>query len=96
MNIDKELISHLEKLAKLQLNDSEKENIRQDLNAILGMMEKLKEVDTEGVEPLIHISDAINVYRKDEVKNQLSTEEALKNAPKSEAPYFSVPKFIDK
>lgn len=96
MKIDKALISKLEKLSRLELSEQERDGIQKDLNEILNMVEKLNEVDTKGVEPLIHISEEENVLRPDEVKHQLPREEAMKNAPKEKDGYFLVPKVIDK
>ena len=96
MQIDKALISKLEKLARLHLDESERQSIQNDLNNILKMVEKLNEVDTEGQEPLIHISNEANVLRPDEIKNQLSRDEALKNAPLHDGQFFKVPKVIKK
>lgn len=94
MKIDKPLISKLEKLARLELAEEEKDILQRDLNNILSMVEQLNEIDTEGVEPLVHISEETNVLRADEVKHQLNRAEALKNAPKSDKEYFLVPKVI--
>lgn len=95
MTIDEKLISRLEQLARLELLPEEKERLRGDLNNILAMVEKLQELDTTGVEPLVYINEEVNVLRDDEVKNQVSREDALKNAPKSDGTYFRVPKVID-
>ena len=67
----------------------------QDLNEILAMVEKLNELDTAEVEPLIYLSNQIQNLRSDEVKDQLTPEEALKNAPATEGQYFKVPKVIE-
>jgi aspartyl-tRNA(Asn)/glutamyl-tRNA(Gln) amidotransferase subunit C len=64
------------------------------LEKILEMCEKLNEVDTEGVEPLIYMSDNENVLREDEVVQSISHEDALKNAPKKDSDFFRVPKVI--
>jgi aspartyl-tRNA(Asn)/glutamyl-tRNA(Gln) amidotransferase subunit C len=66
-----------------------------EMNKILGWMKQLDEVDTKGVEPLIHISEEQNVLREDEPKNTLSHKEALHNAPKKDSNYFRVPKVIE-
>lgn len=95
MKVDKNLISKLEQLARLELSDTEKTQIMGDLNNILEMVAKLESLDTTDVEPLVHISDEVNVLRADEVKNQLSREMALKNAPDKTEAYFKVPKIID-
>ncbi len=96
MQIDKELLLKLEHLAKLELSESERTEIAGDLNNILKMVEKLQEVNTDGVEPLTHITEGNNIFRKDEVKNQLTQEEALKNAPDHNGEFFKVPKVIKK
>ena len=96
MKIDNDLILRLEHLSKLQLTDTERKKMTGDLNNILKMIEKLEEVDTEGVEPLTHMTDVVNAFRTDEVKNQLSREDALKNAPQTDGKFFQVPKVIKK
>ena len=96
MKIDNDLILKLEHLSKLQLTDTERKKMTGDLNDILKMIEKLEKVDTDGVEPLTHMTDVVNAFRTDEVKNQLSREDALKNAPKTDGKFFQVPKVIKK
>ena len=96
MTIDKELISRLEHLARLELSPEERESIQQDLNDILAMVEKLKELNTENVEPLIYITEEEIEHRTDEIENQLQRAAALKNAPDTDGIYFKVPKVIDK
>ena len=95
MKIDKKLISRLEHLARLELSDEENERLIGDLNEILQMVEKLQELDTENVDPLIYINEAVNVWREDQVKNQVPRQEALKNAPDQDGTYFKVAKVID-
>ncbi len=95
MVIDNKLISKLEKLARLQLGKAEKKKIREDLNEILKMVEKLNDLDTEGVEPLVYVNqERGNVWREDEIETRISREEALKNAPDQDGTYFKVPKVI--
>ncbi len=96
MDISNELIDKLADLAKLEFNGEEKEHIKNDLSRILTFIDKLNEIDTNGVEPLIFMSDAVNVLREDEVKQTITKEEALQNAPKKDSDYFRVPKFLDK
>lgn len=95
MTIDERLISRLEQLARLELSAEETSRLTVDLNNILTMVEKLQEVDTTGVEPLVYINEEVNVLREDEIKNQVSQAEALQNAPKSDGIYFRVPKVVD-
>ena len=96
MTIDKELISRLEHLARLELSPKERERILHDLNEILVMVEKLKELDTDNVEPLIYITEEEIEHRTDEIKNQIDRATALKNAPDTDGTYFKVPKVIEK
>lgn len=96
MDISNELIDKLADLAKLEFNGEEKVHIKNDLSRILTFIDKLNEIDTNGVEPLIFMSDAVNVLREDEVKQTITKEEALQNAPKKDSDYFRVPKFLDK
>lgn len=95
MQLDKDLISRLEKLARLQLSDPERDKLTSDLQSILDMVDKLRELDTTGVEPLVYLNDQGNVWREDEVGRQLSPEQALQNAPKQDGQYFRVPKVIE-
>jgi aspartyl-tRNA(Asn)/glutamyl-tRNA(Gln) amidotransferase subunit C len=94
MKITGEKVDQLAKLARLSFEGEEKDAIRNDLENILEMCEKLNEVDTTGVEPLIYMTDNVNVLRNDEVKQEITHEEALKNAPKKDSDFFRVPKVI--
>ncbi|MCU0441274.1 MAG: Asp-tRNA(Asn)/Glu-tRNA(Gln) amidotransferase subunit GatC [Bacteroidia bacterium] len=96
MDISNELIDKLADLAKLEFDEIEKEQLKKDLAQITAFFEQLNKVDTDGVEPLIFMSDAVNVLRPDEVEQVISHEEALENAPAKDSDYFRVPKFIDK
>lgn len=95
MQIDHSLILKLEQLAKLELSVPERERLGDDLNKILAMIEKLDELDTSNVEPLVYINDEVNVFREDTVKNQVSQEQALSNAPDQDGQYFKVPKILN-
>lgn len=94
MKITDQKIDELAQLARLSFEGAEKEDIRTDLEKILEMCEKLNEVDTEGVEPLIYMTDNVNVLRQDEVKQEITHEEAMKNAPARDSDFFRVPKVI--
>lgn len=96
MEVDLCLVDKLATLAKLQFESEEKEALRADLEKILGFMEKLNELDTTGVEPLVYISDAVNVLRPDTVIQTTTRTEALQNAPQHTPEYFQVPKVITK
>jgi aspartyl-tRNA(Asn)/glutamyl-tRNA(Gln) amidotransferase subunit C len=80
----------------LEFEPADKEKIQADLQKILDLVEKLAEVNVEGVEPLIYMTDERNVLRKDEVKDMVSKEDALSNAPQKDSDYFRVPKVIKK
>jgi aspartyl-tRNA(Asn)/glutamyl-tRNA(Gln) amidotransferase subunit C len=95
MNIDKELVDKIAHLARLEFNDQQKVKIEEDLNNILSFMESLNELDTSNVEPLIYMTEEKNIFRKDEQKQEVTHEEALKNAPKKDSDYFRVPKVIE-
>ena len=95
MNIDSILISRLEHLARLELSEEEREQLLVDLNNILAMVEKLQELDTSAVEPLVYVNEEIQELRPDEVGGQISPEKALRNAPDHDDAHFRVPKVID-
>lgn len=96
MEVNDLLVENLAKLAKLSFDEQEKAEIKADLQEMISFIEKLKEVDTEGVQPLLHMSDNVNILREDVVKGSISREEALKNAPSSDGTFFKVPKVIKK
>ena len=96
MEVNDELIDKLANLARLQFDDIEKAGIKNDLQRMIQFVEKLNELDTTGVEPLLHMSNNINVLREDEVRGSISREEALKNAPLHDGQFFKVPKVIKK
>ena len=94
MEVNDDLINNLAQLARLEFNDAEKDEIKSDLQKMIAFIDKLNELDTTGVEPLLHMSDNINVLREDEVKGSISREDALKNAPVHNEQFFKVPKVI--
>lgn len=96
MQVNDALIDKLSKLSMLQFNDEEREEIKADLEKMIGFVDKLKELDTSGVEPLLHMSNEINVLREDVPAHMITREEALKNAPHHDDIYFKVPKVIKK
>lgn len=83
-------------LSKLEFEDAEKERIKNDLQKIFDLVEKLNELDVEGVEPLIYMTDEVNVLRKDEVRDTVSKADALLNAPQKDSDFFKVPKVLKK
>lgn len=94
MAVTKKDVEKIAELAKLKFSDEELENFTPQMNEILSYMDKLNELDTENVKPLSHPVEQINVFREDELKSSVSTEEALKNAPDKTDNHFKVPKVI--
>lgn len=93
--IDIKTVDEIAHLARLEFNDEAKGEIVNDMNRMLAFVDKLNELDTDNVEPLIYMSEERNVLREDEVKQTLTQKEALQNAPKKDSDYFKVPKVID-
>ena len=94
MKITPEKVQELAALSRLRFEGEAAEKMRQDLENILEMCEKLNEVNTDDVEPLIYMTDRVNNLRDDKVAQDISHEEALKNAPKKDSDFFRVPKVI--
>jgi len=96
MTIDKETVEKVAHLARLELTETEVQDAMKDMSKILDFMAKLNEVDTTGVEPLVYMTTGANVLREDVVKQQITHEEALENAPKHDEDFFLVAKVIEK
>lgn len=96
IEITDQLVDNLADLSRLEFDTEQKVVIKSDLQKIIQFMEKLNELDTTGVEPLLHISTRTNVLREDEVKGSIEREEGLKNAPVTDGTFFEVPKVIQK
>lgn len=96
MEVNDLLIDNLARLSHLSFNEEERKEIKADLQEMITFIEKLKEVNTDGVEPLLHMSSNVNVLREDVVLGSVSREEALKNAPDTDGTFFKVPKVIKK
>jgi aspartyl-tRNA(Asn)/glutamyl-tRNA(Gln) amidotransferase subunit C len=94
MAVTKKDVEKIAELAQLKFSEEELENFTPQMNEILTYMDKLNELDTENVEPLSHPVEQTNVFREDELKPSITTEEALKNAPAKDEHYFKVPKVI--
>ncbi|TFB14259.1 Asp-tRNA(Asn)/Glu-tRNA(Gln) amidotransferase subunit GatC [Filobacillus milosensis] len=93
--ISKDQVKHVANLARLAITEEEAEKYSEQLSAIIGFSEQLNELDTSGVEPTTHVLDMKNVLRKDEPKEWISKEEALKNAPDKQNGQFKVPSILD-
>lgn len=96
MNVNDALIEKLAHLSRLEFNVEEKEEIKSDLEKMIGFIDKLNELDTTGEEPLLHMSKNVNVFRKDIVNGQISRKDVFKNAPLHDNEFFKVPKVIKK
>ena len=94
MEVNDQLVDTLANLAKLEFSESEKAGIRMDLQKMISFVDKLSELDTTGVEPVLHMGDRTNVLRDDIVSGSISSEEALRNAPETDGRFFKVPKVI--
>ena len=94
MEVTDAMVKSLAGLSRLSFNDQEKEEIKKDLQRMITFVEKLNEVDTTGVAPLLHMTEAVNVYREDVVQGSMDRSAALQNAPLSDGHYFKVPKVI--
>jgi aspartyl-tRNA(Asn)/glutamyl-tRNA(Gln) amidotransferase subunit C len=93
--IDIKTVEEVAHLARLEFSEEGKAEILNDMNRMLAFVDKLNEMDTTNVEPLIYMTDERNVLREDEPKQTITQKEALKNAPKKDSDYFKVPKVIE-
>lgn len=96
MNITRKDVEKLAHLGRLELTEQELAQMEGDMNKMLHFVEKINELDLDGVEPLAYMSDEVNILRQDEIRQDISHEEALKNAPDKDTDYFRVPKVIKK
>lgn len=95
MNITKKDVEHIALLSRLKLTEEEKETFVKQLSGILTHVEKLNEVNTNGIEPTSHVVKMHNVMRDDAVTVSLPVEKVLANAPDSTEEFFRVPKIIE-
>ena len=95
MSTDIQTIRKLAHLARLEFSEEKEQEMLGDLNKILNWVDKLRELDTENIEPLTHMTAEVNVIREDAVENTVTHEEALLNAPKKDSDYFRVPKVLE-
>ena len=96
MEITNELVDNLANLSKLSFDTEARSEIRNDLQKMVGFIEQLQTVDTNGIEPLLHMGDAVNILRQDQVQGSIQREEALLNAPLADEAFFKVPTVIKK
>lgn len=95
MKIDQEALRKIAHLARIEVKPAEEAAMLTSMENVLSWMEQLNDIDTEGVEPLIHMMDETNNWREDNSKNTLTTSEALSNAPSQDGTYIKVPKVIE-
>jgi aspartyl-tRNA(Asn)/glutamyl-tRNA(Gln) amidotransferase subunit C len=96
MEINDDMVDKIAHLSRLYFTEAEKPAIKKDLQQMIQFVEKLNELDTTGIEPLLHMSDNVNVLREDEIKGSIDRETGLKNAPVHDEQFFKVPKVISK
>lgn len=96
MEVNNKLIQDIAKLSKLEFNKSSNEKMKKDLKKILAFVDKLNEIDTENIEPLIYLSEEKNILRPDHISKPLTQEQALENAPHKDSDYFKVPTVLKK
>ena len=88
-------VEHVARLARLELSDADKERMRRELDSILSYIDKLRAVDTEGVEPTSHAVPLTNVMREDVTRSSFPQSDMLANAPERSGNFFRVPKIIE-
>jgi len=96
VKVTDDIVKHIAHLARLEFKGEELEAIKGDMEKIIDFMDKLSEIDTENVEPLIFMNENVNVLREDVSNQTLTKENALANAPKSDSDYFRIPKVLNK
>lgn len=96
MHLSNELLDKLALLARLDIPPTERDRTRADLQRMLDFVAQLDEVDTRGVEPLIHPTESVNALRPDQPADRLTQAAVLRNAPQADGTYFRVPKVVDK
>ena len=95
MEINDKLVSYVAELAHLKLDDDQRAQAAADLARMIGYVDQLSELDTDGVEPMSHAFPVVNVFREDEVKPSMERELILKYAPKQKEGCFLVPKTVE-
>lgn len=96
MNIDDKTIDYIANVSKLEFKNEDKTAIKEDLNKIIAFVDKLNDINTDNVEPLIYMTEGVNVLREDISQDTITHDEALKNSPDPDTDYFKVPKVLSK
>jgi aspartyl-tRNA(Asn)/glutamyl-tRNA(Gln) amidotransferase subunit C len=95
MKVDKAVVEYVAELARIELGEEEKELYAEQMSTILAFFDRLKEVDTERVQPTSHVIELLNAYRPDEVRPGPGVDAVLENAPERAGRFFRVPKILD-
>jgi aspartyl-tRNA(Asn)/glutamyl-tRNA(Gln) amidotransferase subunit C len=95
MKIAKKLIDNISNIAKLLLSEAEREKVMKDMEVFIYYFDTLKDLDTEGVEPLTHVNDMKNIFRQDRKNDSLDRDMLLSLAPEQKDGFFKIPKTID-
>ena len=95
MTIDLKTIKHISKLSRISVDDEKAKKLAGDMNSIFDFIEKLKELDTDNVEPLTSVAETTLKLRIDEVKSGNIREQVLKNSPDENEDFFVVPRVIE-
>ena len=96
MKITEEMVNHIAHLARLEFEGEDKKAIIRDMENIVDFMDRLNELDTDQIEPLIFMSDEVNCLRDDIAQVTITQKEALQNAPRKDSDYFRILKVLDK
>ncbi|MBK1667156.1 Asp-tRNA(Asn)/Glu-tRNA(Gln) amidotransferase GatCAB subunit C [Rhodovibrio sodomensis] len=95
MAVDKDTVAGIAKLARIKVDDAEQEALTKELSNILGWIDELGELDTEGVQPMTSVVEVQHSLRKDVIKDGDRQDDILKNAPESKQGYFVVPRVVE-
>ncbi len=95
MTIDLKTIKHISKLSRISVDDEKAKKLVGDMNAIFDFIEKLKELDTDNIEPLTSVAETTLKLRVDEVKSGNIKEDVLKNSPDENEDFFVVPRVVE-
>ena len=95
MNLSRDVVAKVAKLARIRLTQTEEESLVAELNTILSYVEQLQQANVEGVEPLAHCLPLENAFRADEQEPSLAVDDVLANAPKRAGEFYSVPAILE-
>ena len=95
MTIDLKTIKHISKLSRISVDDAKADKLAGDLNSIFNFIEKLKELNTDNVEPLTSVAETTLKLRVDEVKSKNIRDKILKNSPDENEDFFVVPRVVE-